>query len=47
MAHKEMAFVLMSRITEDLKGYGKSDVVPKFQGRNITVPFAPDKIGKH
>ena len=47
MAHKEMAFVLMSRITEDLKGYGKTDVTPKFQGRNVTVPFAPDKTGKH
>ena len=47
MAHKEMAFELMERITEDLKGYGKSDVVPKFQGRNISVPFAPDKTGKH
>ena len=47
MAHKEMAFELMKRITEDLKGYGKSDVVPKFQGRNISVPFAPDKTGKH
>ena len=47
MAHKEMAFELMGRITEDLKGYGKSDVVPKFQGRNISVPFAPDKTGKH
>lgn len=47
MAHKDMAFELMSRITEDLKGYGKSEVTPKFQGRNITVPFAPDKTGKH
>ena len=47
MAHKEMAFELMERITEDLKGIGKSEVVPKFQGRNITVPFAPDKTGKH
>lgn len=47
MAHKEMAFVLMARITEDLKGIGKSEVIPKFQGRNITVPFAPDKTGKH
>ena len=47
MAHKEMAFELMTRITEDLNGHGKSDVIPKFQGRNITVPFAPDKTGKH
>jgi translation initiation factor IF-3 len=47
MAHKEMAFDLMVKITEDLKGYGKSEVEPKFQGRNITVPFAPDKTGKH
>ena len=47
MAHKEIAFELMDRITEDLKGIGKSEVVPKFQGRNITVPFAPDKSGKH
>jgi translation initiation factor IF-3 len=47
MAHKEMAFELMTRITEDLKGIGKSEVTPKFQGRNITVPFAPDKTGKH
>ncbi len=47
MAHKEMAFELMARITEDLKGIGKSEVTPKFQGRNITVPFAPDKTGKH
>ena len=47
MAHKEMAFELMTRITEDLKGYGKTDVIPKFQGRNVTVPFAPDKTGKH
>ena len=47
MAHKNMAFELMTKITEDLKGYGKSDVTPKFQGRNITVPFAPDKTGKH
>ncbi len=47
MAHKEMAFELMGKITEDLKGYGKSDVVPKFQGRNISVPFAPEKNGKH
>ena len=47
MAHKNMAFELMTRITEDLQGYGKSEVTPKFQGRNITVPFAPDKTGKH
>lgn len=47
MAHKEIAFELMNRITEDLKGIGKSEVAPKFQGRNITVPFAPDKSGKH
>jgi translation initiation factor IF-3 len=47
MAHKDMAFELMTRITEDLIGYGKSEVTPKFQGRNITVPFAPDKTGKH
>ncbi|MCK4982888.1 MAG: translation initiation factor IF-3 [Victivallaceae bacterium] len=47
MAHKNMAFELMTRITEDLKGYGKSEITPKFQGRNITVPFAPDKTGKH
>ena len=47
MAHKEMAFDLMVKITEDLKGYGKSEVEPKFQGRNITVPFAPEKTGKH
>lgn len=48
MAHKDMAFELMERITEDLKGIGKSEITtPKFQGRNLTVPFAPDKSGKH
>jgi translation initiation factor IF-3 len=47
MAHKDMAFELLGSITEDLKGYGKTDVTPKFQGRNLTVPFAPDKSGKH
>lgn len=47
MAHKEMAFELMGRITEDLKGIGNPEVAPKFQGRNMTVPFAPDKKGKH
>jgi translation initiation factor IF-3 len=47
MAHKDMAFELMGRITEDLKGCGKSEVTPKFQGRNLSVTFAPDKSGKH
>ena len=47
MAHKDMAFELLGKITEDLKGYGKTDVTPKFQGRNLSVPFAPDKSGKH
>ena len=46
MAHKDMAFELLGKITEDLKGYGKTDVTPKFQGRNLSVPFAPDKSGK-
>ncbi|MFA6714088.1 MAG: translation initiation factor IF-3 [Victivallales bacterium] len=47
MAHKEMAFDLVNKITEDLKGFGNPEVTPKFQGRNMTVPFAPDKKGKH
>ncbi|MDD5599859.1 MAG: translation initiation factor IF-3 [Victivallaceae bacterium] len=47
MAHKEMAFDLVNKITEDLKGFGNPEVAPKFQGRNMTVPFAPDKKGKH
>ncbi|MDD5726949.1 MAG: translation initiation factor IF-3 [Victivallales bacterium] len=47
MAHKDIAFELMEKITEDIKEAGKPEVTPKLQGRNITVPFAPVKGGKH
>ena len=41
MAHQEMAFELMEKVTEALAPYAEADGKPKLLGRNISVNFAP------
>ena len=41
MAHQDMAFELMEKVTEALKEYADADGKPKLLGRNISVNFAP------
>ena len=41
MAHQEMAFELMEKVTEALTPYAEADGKPKLLGRNISVNFAP------
>ena len=41
MAHQNMAFDLMNRVTEELIAVADPDGKPKMMGRNITVGFTP------
>ena len=41
MAHQEMAFDLMKKVTEVLTPHADPDGQPKLLGRNISVNFAP------
>ena len=41
MAHQDMAFELMDRVSQDLAQYAEADGKPKLLGRNISVNFAP------
>ena len=41
MAHQDMAFELMNRVTEELIPVADPDGKPKMMGRNITVGFTP------
>ena len=41
MAHQDMAFELMDRVTADLAAHAEADGKPKLLGRNISVNFAP------
>ena len=41
MAHQDMAFDLMAKVTEALAPYAEADGKPKLLGRNISVNFAP------
>ena len=41
MAHQNMAFDLMNRVTEELIPVADPDGKPKMMGRNITVGFTP------
>ena len=41
MAHQDMAFELMNRVTEDLIPIADPDGKPKMMGRNISVGFTP------
>ncbi len=41
MAHQDMAFELMGKVTEALSPYAEADGTPKLLGRNISVNFAP------
>ncbi len=45
MAHKDMGFVLIEKVTEALKEHGFAENKPKLMGRNISVNFAP--LGNH
>jgi translation initiation factor IF-3 len=44
MAHKEIGFELVERITNDLKKIGTTEDKPKLLGRNVSLTFSP--IGK-
>jgi translation initiation factor IF-3 len=46
MAHKEMGFEFIAKVTEDLKTHGTPDGEPKLLGRNIIMTFSP-KSGQH
>jgi translation initiation factor IF-3 len=41
MAHQDMAYDLMNRVTEELSAVADPDGKPKMMGRNISVSFAP------
>lgn len=41
MAHQDMAFELMGKVSEALAPYADADGAPKLLGRNISVNFAP------
>lgn len=41
MAHQDMAYELMERVSGDLAQYAEADGKPKLLGRNISVNFAP------
>lgn len=46
MAHKELGFVLMERVKEDLSGMANIDLEPKLNNRNILMmvsPLPPEK----
>lgn len=47
IAHKELAFDVINRVMEDLKGKGEPDGEPKIMGKSITVVYSPlRKSGK-
>lgn len=41
MAHQDMAFELMNKVTQELTPFADADGAPKLLGRNISVNFAP------
>jgi len=41
MAHQDMAYELMAKVSEALAPYADADGKPKLLGRNISVNFAP------
>ena len=41
MAHQDMAFELMEKVSADLAAHADADGKPKLLGRNISVNFAP------
>ena len=41
MAHQDMAYELMEKVTADLSAHADADGKPKLLGRNISVNFAP------
>ena len=41
MAHQDMAYELMNRVTEELLPIAEPDGKPKMMGRNISVGFTP------
>ena len=41
MAHQDMAFELMEKVSADLAEHAEADGKPKLLGRNISVNFAP------
>ncbi|QSH40617.1 translation initiation factor IF-3 [Lentisphaerota bacterium ZTH] len=43
MAHKDLAYEVMDKVIDDLKEAGTAENRPKFQGRNLSVSFAPSK----
>ena len=45
MAHPEIGFQLITRVIDDLKTMGHSDVVPRQAGRNIGTMLSP--LAKH
>ncbi len=43
MAHQEIGMALMKRVEEDLAEYGSVEMMPKPEGRQITMVLAPSK----
>ncbi len=43
MAHQEIGMALMKRVEEDLAEYGTVEMMPKPEGRQITMVLAPTK----
>ena len=41
MAHTEMGFELIQKITGDLQNYGSADGTPKLLGKSIGITFSP------
>jgi translation initiation factor IF-3 len=46
MAHQDMAFDVIERVSADLAPFADADGKPKLLGRNISVNFAPKEAGK-
>lgn len=43
MAHKDLAFDVINRVMEDLRGRGEPDGEPKLMGKSITVVYSPPR----
>jgi translation initiation factor IF-3 len=43
LSHPELGERVLTRLAEDIAGYGEVETGPKLEGRNMTMQFAPEK----
>jgi translation initiation factor IF-3 len=43
LSHPELGERVLTRLAEDIAGYGGVETGPKLEGRNMTMQFAPEK----